>query len=80
MDVEPIMELPRVNPVGVSEIPASFSSSARIYPSKVRALAAALILAFLAVGTATTVFTLGQYCLTSHAGRPAHMPGHPAAR
>ena len=69
------VELPRVDPVGLLETPSSFRASARAYSRAVRALAAALILAFLVVGTATTVLTLGAYCLTSHASTPAPIPG-----
>ena len=45
-------------------------NAARRHAPRVRAVAALLLLAFVAVGTATTVLSLGRYCLTSQAGVP----------
>ena len=58
---------PRVNPVGVVETPAGYTRTPRQLPGPLRIAAAALLLAFGVVGTATTVQSLGRYCLTSQA-------------
>ena len=59
------MELPRTSPVGVSEVPASFTMTPREYPTGVRLLAGLILGAFLAVVSVTTAVSLGAYCLTS---------------
>ena len=65
-----ILELPRVNPVGLMESPDSYETSPRKLPMALRIVAATILVAFTAVGTITTVVSLGAYCLTSHAGAP----------
>ncbi len=62
------LELPRVNPVGLMESPHSYRASPRKLPFALRLVAAAILIAFTAVGTVTTVVSLGAYCLTSHTG------------
>jgi len=42
----------------------------RAYSARLRVVAALVLAAFAAVGVATTVWSLGAYCLTSHAGAP----------
>ena len=64
------LELPRVNPVGLIESPHSYQTSPRKLPFALRLVAAAILIAFTAVGTVTTAVSLGAYCLTSHAGTP----------
>jgi len=61
------MEAPRVNPVGVVETPNGYSRTPRRLPRPLRIAAAALLLTFAVVVTATTVRSLGRYCLTSQA-------------
>lgn len=61
------MQIPRVNPVGVVEVPEGYVLRPRRLPLPLRVMAAAVLLAFALVGTATTVATLGRYCLTSQA-------------
>jgi hypothetical protein len=65
------MELPRVNPIGIIESPDSYEVLPRKLPIALRLVAAAILIAFTAVGTITTVVSLGAYCLTSHAGTPS---------
>lgn len=67
------LELPRVDPVGIARIPAGYRGGAGPRPWPVRVVAVGLLAAFLAVGTATTVASLGRFCLTSQAGAP--VPG-----
>ena len=70
------MELPRVNPIGIIESPDSYEVSSRELPIALRLVAAAILIAFTAVGTITTVVSLGAYCLTSHAGTPSPLQGN----
>ena len=65
-----ILELPRVNPIGLVESPGSFETSPRKLPMALRFVAATILVVFTVAGTVTTVVTLGAYCLTSHAGSP----------
>ena len=62
------MELPRVNPVGVVGHPNDYSASARTYPRSLRIVTALVLGTFLTVTFATTVSSLGAYCLTSGNG------------
>jgi len=64
------LELPHVDAVGVVHVPADYRGSAHPHPWPMRVAAAALLAVFLGVGTATTVATLGRWCLTSQAGSP----------
>lgn len=64
------MRIPQTNPVGLVEIPDGFSVTPRGYPAAVRIAAAVVLTAFLAVGVATTVYSLGAYCLTTDATVP----------
>jgi hypothetical protein len=69
-DAAPAIELPRIDPVGIARFPAGYRGAACPRPWPVRLAAVALLAAFLAVGTATTVATLGRFCLTTQAGSP----------
>ena len=70
------MEIPRVNPVGLIESPHSYQMSPRKLSFALRLVAAAILIAFTAVGTITTVVSLGAYCLTSHASTPSPLQGN----
>ncbi len=65
-----MIELPRVNPVGVSEIPDEFVRTPRRHPLSSRVLAGVLAVTFTAVVLATGVMSLATWCLTSDAGAP----------
>lgn len=76
------MEPPRVNPVGLLERPDELGSAApRRFPRPVRALALALLAVFLLATVATSVVSLGTYCLTTDGGDTRALPGglHPPA-
>ena len=60
-----------MNPVGLMEIPEGFDIRPRRRSAPVRLAAAGLLLAFGLVATATTVASLGRYCLTSEATSPS---------
>lgn len=62
------LEPPRVDPVGLTAFPAGFRARPRRYGTRVRLAALVVLAAFLAAGTATTVASLGAWCLTSDAG------------
>ena len=65
-----MIEIPRVNPVGVTEIPDDFVRTPRRHSFVVRCFAAALALVFLAVVLGTGAASLATWCLTSDAGAP----------
>ena len=65
-----MMELPRVNPVGVTEVPDDFVRSPRRHSPLARLFAAALTAIFVAVVLGTGVASLASWCLTSDAGTP----------
>lgn len=64
------MNIPRVNPVGILERPPDYTSAPRAYSPGLRLAAIIILGAFVLVSVATTVHSLGVYCLTSHAGIP----------
>lgn len=68
-----IMQSPRVNPVGVVEYPAGYASTPRARTPWVRLLAAAVLALFTVASVGTTVYSLGVYCLTTHAGVPSEV-------
>ena len=70
-----IMELPRVNPIGIVEAPATYEASPRRLPMALRLVAVILLIAFTTVGTVATVVSMGKYCLTSYAAMPTAAPG-----
>jgi len=65
------MEIPRVNAVGLLEVPEDYVARPRPLPVVMRLAAASILLAFGLVGTVTTVASLGRYCLTSNATSPS---------
>ena len=68
------MELPRVNPVGCTEIPAGFRARRRPYSLAARVVATAILAVFALVATVTTVVSLGSYCLTSDGSNISGLP------
>lgn len=64
------VEIPRVTPVGILEVPERYATSPRTYPGILRLAATLLLAAFAAVSIVTTVYSLGAYCLTSDASTP----------
>ncbi len=62
------MELPRVNAVGLVEHPNEYAVTARVYSRGLRVGAAIVLGTFVTVSLATTVISLGAYCLTSGTG------------
>ena len=65
------MQIPRVDPVGLLEIPSGFAARPSPRPLRTRIAAAALVVAFLSVTVVTTALGLGRYCLTTEASRPS---------
>jgi len=65
------MDLPHVDAVGVTRVPADYVQRPRRFGRGVRLAAGAVLAAFVAVGLATTAASLGAWCLTSHAGSPS---------
>ncbi len=68
------MELPRVNPVGLTEIPPVFQARRRRYSLRARVVATAVLAVFMLVVTVTTVVSLGSYCLTSDGSNTSGLP------
>ena len=64
------MDLPRVNPIGLVEHPEAYRQRPRRYTTALRLAASVVLVAFVLVGVTATIYTLGSYCLTSHAGAP----------
>jgi hypothetical protein len=61
------MQPPRVNPVGLLELPDGPVTSPRRFSRPQRLLAGLFVALFLLVTVATTVVSLGRYCLTTDA-------------
>ena len=61
------MDVPRINPVGLLEKPAEVAESPRRFSLRLRLLAGLFVLLFLLITIATTVTSLGRYCLTTDA-------------
>jgi hypothetical protein len=68
------MEPPRVNPVGLVEAPADLAAAPRRFSRAQRLLAGLFIALFLLVTVATTVVSLGRYCLTTDAADTRALP------
>ena len=68
------MELPRVNPIGLTEIPPDFQARRRRYSLTARVVATAVLAVFVLVVTVTTVVSLGSYCLTSDGSNVSGLP------
>ncbi len=79
---EPILT-PSVNPVGIVEVPDGYHLQPRRYAASVRWAALAMVVVFSLVVIATTVASLGAYCLTSDGANtralPARFTGAPVA-
>lgn len=76
--MEDDLDLPRVTPVGILERPPGYASLPRRFSPMIRALALLLLLAFAGVTVATTVASLGVYCLTTEPGDVRSLPRAPA--
>jgi len=72
------IDLPRVTPIGILEQPESYAATPRRFSPGMRALALALLVAFASVTVATTVASLGVYCLTTEPGDVRTLPAPPA--
>lgn len=62
------METPSVNAVGLVEYPDDYTASPRSYSPVLRHTALLFLLFFATVTVASTVLSLGAYCLTSDGG------------
>ena len=69
------MLVPRVDPVGLIERPVGVLEVPRTYSGRARLAALVTLGAFLLLNVATTVYSLGAYCLTTWAGLPFAFPG-----
>ncbi len=63
--IEPHVEAPRVNPVGVTEVPEGYVRTPRSYAFSMRALALLMLSIFGVSVVGTTVYTLTAWCLTT---------------
>lgn len=68
------IDLPRVTPIRILERPAGYAATPRRFSRGMRAFCLALLLAFALVTVATTVASLGAYCLTTDAGDVRALP------
>jgi hypothetical protein len=71
------MDMPHINPVGLLEKPAGAPESPRRFPFGLRLLAGFFLLLFLLVTVASTVTSLGRYCLTTDAADTRALPHAP---
>jgi hypothetical protein len=69
------MDLPRITPVGLLELPGDFEASPRRFPRALRILAGLLVALFLTATIATGAVSLGRYCLTTDAADTRALPG-----
>jgi hypothetical protein len=69
------MRFPRIDPVGRLEIRDGFRARPRPRTWKVRLAALLVLVAFVAVGVATTAVSLGAYCLTTDTADTRSLPG-----
>ncbi|HEX3532109.1 MAG TPA: hypothetical protein VH988_34045 [Thermoanaerobaculia bacterium] len=67
MDMPRLDLITRVGPVGLLEKPAEGSESPRRFSLRLRLVAGFFVLLFLLVTVASTVTSLGRYCLTTDA-------------
>lgn len=68
------MDLPRVNPIGIVELPEDYQATPRRWPAPLRWAATVILATFVLVTLTTTVVSLGQYCLTTDGGNVQHLP------
>lgn len=90
LDEERGFRMARVNPVGILEVPAGPAGEPepdeapeegggrRRVPGRVRFAALVLLALFAFVTVATTVASLGAYCLTTDGGDLRELPAAPA--
>ena len=71
------MDVPRVDPIGLSEVPGAFSQTPRRHSRATRAMTTVLIGIFVGVSSVTTAVSLGAYCLTTDGANTAAIPGYP---
>ncbi len=62
------MKLPRVNPVGIVEVPSEYEAQPRQFSAAWRWASMTILVAFVLAMLVTTVASLGRYCLTSDGG------------
>jgi hypothetical protein len=68
------MNVPRVNGIGLTEWPRSFSATPRRIPAWQRVAAAVFLLFFALTVVATSIVSVGRYCLTSNGGDTRGLP------
>jgi hypothetical protein len=68
------MDLPRVNPIGITEHPEGFEAAPRRFTPGQRAFAWVVLVLFLAVIVVTSTVSLGRYCLTTDAADTRELP------
>ena len=71
------MELPSVDPVGLPKRPAGFRMAPRRYSPAARGVAWLLLAGFGFTVVASTVLSLGAYCLTSDGENTRGLFGRP---
>ena len=75
-DKDTAIDLPRISPIGILEQPEGYTATPRRFSRGMRSLCLALLLAFALVTVATTVASLGAYCLTTDTGDVRSLPVH----
>jgi hypothetical protein len=78
--LQPPLIPPRVNPVGLLVQPDEASAAPRRFSRAQRLLAGLFVALFLLVTVATTVVSLGRYCLTTDAADTRALHSSPAAQ
>ncbi|MBZ0269124.1 hypothetical protein K8I85_13275 [bacterium] len=68
------MNVPRVNGIGLTEWPRSFSAGRRRIPAWQRIVAAVVLVLFALAVVTTSVVSVGRYCLTSNGGDTRGLP------
>jgi hypothetical protein len=71
------VDLPRVSPTGILEIPRGYRARPAKTPRRLKIIAAVVLLSFLLVGIATTALSLGRYCLTTDTSNTSALPARP---
>lgn len=59
---------PRINPVGMLEVPEGYVHGTGSHPPWIRRMAWVFLALFASVTITTSILTLGAYCLTSDGG------------
>ena len=62
------METPRVNPIGLVEVPDDYEAEPRRYTRRQRLAVGLLLFFFFAATVGTSIVSVGAYCLTSDGG------------